>query len=458
MNLRSLTVLLVIVAALLAPAAAVAQAETGPEASPWYSRDASGELRLDLYFFWSKSCPHCQEARPFVEALPDQYPWINLHSLEITDYPAHAQQYAQMAAALGQEAMYVPGFFYCGQMLTGYGNADTTGQQLVDGLTACRASLQAQLGAAPATGETAAPAAVEGAVETAAETAISLPLLGTLDAQRLSLPLFTVVLAGLDAFNPCAFFVLLFLLSLMVHAQDRRRMLLVGGIFILFSGLIYFVFMAAWLNIFLWVGELRLITLLAGLVAMAVALINIKDFFWFKQGVSLSIPESAKPGLYQRMRGLVHAGSLPALITGTVLLAIAANSYELLCTSGFPMVYTRVLTLSDLPAGAYYAYLAAYNVVYVLPLFAIVALFSIRFGARKLSEAEGRVLKLLSGVMMLLLGAVLVFAPELLNQVWTAVLLLAAAIGVTALAVWLDRRSRRPVHRRVHGHGKLRPR
>jgi hypothetical protein len=90
----------------------------------------------------------------------------------------------------------------------------------------------------------------------------------------------TVVLAGLDAFNPCAFFVLLFLLSLLVHAHDRRRMLLIGGVFVFFSGLIYFVFMAAWLNVcFCWLGELRFMTLLAGLLAVSIGGLNVKDFF-----------------------------------------------------------------------------------------------------------------------------------------------------------------------------------
>ena len=97
----------------------------------------------------------------------------------------------------------------------------------------------------------------------------------------------------------------MFLLSLMVHAQSRSRMLLIGGIFVLFSDLIYFVFMAAWLNVFLWIGELRLDhDDCRHRRAVVIALINIKDFYWYKQGVSLTIPESAKPGLYARMRNL----------------------------------------------------------------------------------------------------------------------------------------------------------
>jgi thiol-disulfide isomerase/thioredoxin len=420
----------------------------------WVAQGADGSPQVRFYFFWSKYCPHCLKAHPFIDDLPNRYPWIQLNSYEVSENPANAVRYANMAQSLGQDALGVPAFFWCGQMTTGYGSDATTGEELVRALEACYAPLAARSGVPGGATDGVVTSAAAGAAPVA--PVLTLPFLGAMSAESMSLPLFTVVLAGLDAFNPCAFFVLLFLLSLMVHAQSRGRMFLVGAVFILFSGLIYFVFMTAWLNVFLWVGELRLITLVAGLIAIFMAAINIKDYFWFKQGVSLSIPESAKPGLYQRMRNTVRSSNMPALIASTAFLAIAANSYELLCTAGFPMVYTRMLTLHDLSSTAYYGYLAAYNIIYVLPLLAIVVVFSFKFGARKLSEEEGRVLKLLSGTMMLLLGAVLVLVPDLLNQVWTAVVLLVVAISVTALVVWQDRRShRRPHHR--HGPGKLRP-
>ena len=255
-----------------------------------------------------------------------------------------------------------------------------------------------------------------------------------MDAKAFSLPVLTLVLAGMDAFNPCAFFVLLFLLSLLVHAKSRTRMAIVGGTFVLFSGLVYFVFMAAWLNVFLIAGELRVITVIAGLLALTVAALNIKDYFWFKEGPSLSIPESAKPGLFKRMRGIVATGSLGPMLASTVLLAIVANSYELLCTAGFPMVYTRVLTLGQLETWQYYAWLAAYNVIYVIPLLAIVIVFVKTMGARKLTESEGRILKLVSGFMMLGFGLLLLFAPQLLTNPLASILVLLVAVAVALVA------------------------
>ena len=273
------------------------------------------------------------------------------------------------------------------------------------------------------------------------DTSISVPLLGNLDARDASLPVMTLVIAGLDSFNPCAFFVLLSLLGLLVHARSRNRMLLIGGVFVFFSGFIYFLFMAAWLNLFLVMGQVAIITTIAGVVSVVIAGINIKDFFMFKQGISLTIPDSAKPGLFDRMRRLMRATSTLSILAGTTVLAIVANSYELLCTAGFPMVYTRILTLHSLSTTTYYLYLILYNIVYVTPLFLIVLVFTITLGCRKLSERQGRLLKLVSGFMMLGLGGVLLLDPALLSSVTISFVILASALAGSLLVAMVTKRS-----------------
>jgi thiol-disulfide isomerase/thioredoxin len=475
-------------------------AQTTMDPTLWFDVDSEGEATVNLYFFWSETCPHCRSAHPIVEDFPSQYPWLTLHSHEISMSEDNALLYEQMAAAAGEQAMYVPAFIFCGAMITGWDAAETTGAALQEGLEQCHnwvldnpvvlsavggpplrsaaAASTQDTGVEPDSAEPepvdgtaskgepgdgtlstaegdpgSAAAAADGEVQPTslglpmtidatfdAAPALALPFIGEVEAQALSLPALTFVIAGLDAFNPCAFFVLMFLLSLMVYARDRKRMLLIGVTFVFFSGLIYFVFMSAWLNLFLFIGELRIITMIAGLIAVAIALINIKDFFWFKQGVSLSIPDRAKPGLYQRSRNLLKATSLGAILAGTAVLAIAANSYELLCTSGFPMVYTRMLTLHELPTATFYSFLALYNVIYIIPLLVIVVLFTVRFGSHKLTEQEGRSLKLVSGLMMLALGGLLVFAPNALNQLWTAALLLLGTLVVAGVIIIIDRR------------------
>lgn len=415
--------------------AAARAAPAAPEPA-WVTRTTTGELRIPLYFFWTRTCPHCRQARPFVEALPAEYPWLELHSHDLSRDMAAGLLYARMAEALGQPANSVPALLFCGTMQVGFDRPETTGQALRRQLENC---YQQQV--RPAV--TALPYAEPAPVAPAAKTPLNLPLVGAVDPGAFSLPALTLVLAGLDAFNPCAFFVLLFLLSLLVHARNRARMLLIGGVFVFFSGAIYFVFMAAWLNLFLLLGELRFITLLAGLLAVVMGGLNIKDYFAFRQGPSLSIPETAKPGLFKRVRGLVSGERLPALLAGTAALAIVANSYELLCTAGFPMVYTRTLTLHQLSTGAYYLYLLLYNLIYVLPLLAIVLVFAWTLGSRKLQEREGRLLKLLSGTMMAGLGVLLLLYPEALSEAWASLGVIAGALGLTGLVARVEKRYRR---------------
>ena len=393
--------------------------------TPWIEPGVDGAPVVHLYFFWSLACPHCLEARPFIEAIPASRPWVKLHSLELTRHPRHVRHYIALADQVGQPAQYVPGLLFCGRMQTGWDDAATSGQALLAELDACRAAAKSGSAldiarALPAPG-------------------FSVPLLGEVRLDGTSLPLMTVLIAGLDAFNPCAFFVLLFLLSMLAHQNSRARMLAIGGMFVLVSGLMYFAFMAAWLNLFQLFGQLAWVTLAAGALAIIIGLVNAKDFFYFGRGVSLSIPESRKPAIYQRTRTILAAGSLPAMLAATVLLAVVVNFYELLCTAGFPMVYTRLLTLQDLGPAAHYLYLALYNGVYVIPLAVIVGVFAFTLGARKLSAREGRLLKLMSGLMMLQLGMLLVLAPDWLNRLGVAFALIAVAVGVTWLAARLTR-------------------
>ncbi|MDP2759085.1 MAG: hypothetical protein Q8O64_01585 [Sideroxyarcus sp.] len=393
---------------------------------PWLKQGADGKPEVQLYFFWSLTCPHCNAAHPHIAAIPQALPWVRLHVLELTRSSGNVELFQRMAQQLDKEAAAIPAFLFCGEMHVGWDSDETTGAFLRQRLDACR--VRALGGAAGAS----TLARVE-------EEGFRLPLLGRVDPADLSLPSLTLVLAGLDAFNPCAFFVLLFLLSMMAHQRSRRRMLIIGGVFVLVSGLMYFAFMAAWLNVFHLFGHLAWVTLAAGALALFVGAVNVKDFFLFEKGIMLSIPESKKPDIFRRARAILGAENLPAMLAATIFLAIAANFYELLCTAGFPMVYTRLLTLAELTPAARYAYLAAYNLIYVVPLGLIVIVFARSLGARKLTERGGRLLKLMSGVMMLELGALLLLAPERISQVGIAFGLMALALGVT----WIGARQTR---------------
>lgn len=392
----------------------------------WYQSNAGAKPVLQLYFYWSEKCPHCLKALPHIENLVLQRNDVEVHSFQLVGNRENVNRYEVMASALGQSARSVPAFFLCNTMLTGFDEAITPAQ-IESILDRCQAHLAENDSLQGFVGIQKGPMVIE------------LPFLGAVEAGDDSLPVMTLIIAGVDAFNPCAFFVLMFLLSLLIHTRSRKRMLLVGGVFVFFSGLLYFLFMTAWLNLFRVIGHLDVITIAAAVVAIVIGLINIKDFFWFKRGVSLTIADGAKPRLFERMRGLLQVRSLPTLLAATIGLALFANMYEFLCTAGFPMVYTRILTLSDLTTSQYYAYLVFYNLIYVVPLLIIVLVFVATMSVRKLRESEGQGLKLFSGTMMLALGLILLVAPTLLQNLVATLLVVLLAVLVAAVIIMFEK-------------------
>lgn len=406
--------------------------------------------KVIIYFFWGDGCPHCEEERQYLDELRRLHPSLEIRDYEVWHSKKNAGLMSAMLQAQGVKSSGVPVTFVGDQMFSGF----TEQIRLSLGKTIEKCSLVPCGDPGKVLGNTDNPertakARPFNAVTTATadkiketEISVSIPFLGELDSRNSTLPVLTLIIAGMDSFNPCAFFVLLTLLGLLVHAQSRKKMLLIGGIFVFFSGFIYFLFMAAWLNLFLVMGQVAVITTIAGLVSLVIAGINIKDFFLFKQGVSLTIPDSAKLRLFDRMRKLLRSTSLMSIMIGAIVLAIAANFYELLCTAGFPMVFTRILTLNNLSTTTYYLYLVLYNIVYVIPMLLIVLGFTLTLGKRQLTEWQGRVLKLISGIMMFGLGAILLINPALLNSVLVSFIILMLALGVSLLVAAVTKRMR----------------
>jgi hypothetical protein len=285
-----------------------------------------------------------------------------------------------LGEAHGVRAIGVPSFLVRGRLIVGFRSAETTGGEL-------RAALAGE------------------------PERIALPLLGAIDPREVALPLLTVTLGLLDGFNPCAMWVLLFLLSLLAGLKDRRRMVLVAGSFVAVSGATYFLFMLAWLNAFRALGAARGLELALGAVAVAIGAFHLKDAVAPGAGPSLAIPEAAKPSLYRRMRAILRAERPAAAVAGACVLAGLANAVELGCTAGLPAVYTRILALRELPVWQDLAYLALYNLAYVADDALMVAIAVVTLSQRRLQERGGRWLQIVSGVVMVALGGMLWIAP-----------------------------------------------
>lgn len=358
-----------------------------------------------IELFTRAGCPRCAAAREGLDQLRAERPDVAVVVREVDRDPAARARLEQLSGRAGVAAPGVPSFLVRGRLVVGYRDTET--------LATLRALLSGGAsGGAPPDGEAcAAESAAACDPQPARELVVESRALGELSVARLGLPLFTVALGLLDGFNPCAMWVLLFLLALLVNLRSRTRMALIAGVFVLASGAVYFAFMAAWLNVFLLIGVSRSVQLGLGAVAVLIGAVNVKDFFALHRGVTLSIPAAAKPGIYARVRAIVRAERLGAALLGAALLAALVNLVELLCTAGFPAVYTHVLAAQSLSPWHHYGYLALYNAAYVADDALVVAIAVATLGGRRLDERQGRWLKLLSGAVMLALGALLLLRP-----------------------------------------------
>jgi hypothetical protein len=336
-------------------------------------------------------CPHCEDARPAVEALAARSPGLTVEWIEVKQDAAARERFKGEARRLGIEAPGVPTFVVRGRLAIVGFQKGVTEPELERALRADQ-----EPGGAP--------------------RSVTLPLLGELDTSRVSFPLFTVAIGLVDGVNPCAMYVLVVLLGILLHSRSRGRIALYGGIFVAASGLVYFAFMSAWLGLFAAAGVGRAATLVLGAILVVMGLVNLKELFWFKRGPSLMIPESAKPGIFKRMRGVADAASLPVAAGGIAVLALLVNLVELGCTLGLPAVYTRILSLRE-GTGTLgrLGWLALYNLAYVVPLGTIVLVAVVTMRKLSLGERGARVLKAISGTLLVLFGLLFIAAPDLLR-------------------------------------------
>ncbi|MBI4952070.1 MAG: thioredoxin family protein [Myxococcales bacterium] len=377
-----------------ASCAPVAGSGGGAARAPDAPRPDAAAARATLVVFWGIGCPHCEEARPRVAELAAAHPELEVEWVEVRRDAAGRARLLATAERLGVQGPGIPLFVVGQRAIVGYRGAST------------RAELEA---------------AVEDALAGRAGRAdvprtVELPLFGAVDPSALSLPAFTLLIGLADGINPCAFYVLIVLLGILLHVRSRARIALYGGIFVVMSGLVYFLFMTVWLGLFQLVGVSRYLTLGLGVVLVAMGLVNLKELVWFKKGVSLMVPDKAKPGLFRRMRGIASAASLPAAILGISALAFVVNLVELGCTLGLPAVYTRILSLRhDLSPGGRVGYLVLYNAAYVVPLALIVGIYAATLHRLTLGERAAKILKAVSGTLLLLFGVLFIAAPDLLR-------------------------------------------
>ncbi len=359
-----------------------------------------GELAVN--YFYLPTCPHCAEQRPILVELA-----VEMENVSIAFHDASTPEGSMLFYELASEAgmdisrLGVPTTFVGRRALVGFHSKEEIAREIGHCMENCR-------------GENGAGAGGRQELATGARE-FDLPFLGRTDLTAVSLPALAIILGIVDGFNPCAMWVLVYLIALLMNVNDRRKFWIIIGSFVLASGVLYFLFMTAWLNAFLLLGYIRAVTVAIGVVALGGGVLSLKEYFTTKGELTCKVGDlEAHRKTEGRIQEIISSPLSPALIISIIALAFVVNSVEFACSSAIPAVFTQVLAISGIGVLEQYAYISLYVLFFMLDDLAIFGLagFAVAGG---MGSRYAKYCKAIGGAIMVALGMMMLFAPSLLR-------------------------------------------
>lgn len=353
--------------------------------------------KIQINFFYSAICPHCAKEKEFLKDLKEKYPKIEVKEYEVLYHQENQEIledfYKKYQVPRGHQGR-VPVIFTSHNYFIGFN------EQIAKDIEGCIEECLA--GERPIIQK------------------IKIPIFGEIDISKMSLPVLTIVLGALDGLNPCAMWILLFLITLLLNSRSRKRIWLIGGTFIAASGIVYFLILSAWLNLFLAISYVNLTRILIGTFALGFGVWQIKNFITFKPNIckiidgKSSLTDKVKNILKTRTEKLAVSPLTLGILGGIIILALGINLIEFFCSAGLPATFTRILSLNPLSALSYYFYLLLYTFVFILDDIIVFLIAAITLSRVDFTHKYNYWATLIGGLLMLILGILLIFKPEFL--------------------------------------------
>jgi len=364
-----------------------------------------------LTLFYGDGCPHCAKEELFLDQLEKEFSNLKVRRLEVWYNPDNVEIMKQTGQKLNIKITGVPLTIVGDEAISGYLNDQTTGARIRSiverhSVGGCVDTVGELIGETPTEGE------IECKTNNLPET-VSLPFFGEVNAKQWSLPILTIVIAAIDGFNPCAMWVLLFLISLLLGMKNRKKMWILGSAFIISSALVYFLFLSAWLNLFLFLGFIAAIRIIIGLVAIGSGSYHLKEWWFNRNAACRAINTEKREKIMGNLRKVVEQRIFWLALIGIIGVAVAVNLVELVCSAGLPAIYTQILSISNLSTPVYYLYLLLYIFIFMLDDLLVFIIAMTTLQAFGISKKYTHWANLVGGIIILVLGILLIFKPGL---------------------------------------------
>ncbi|HDQ88642.1 MAG TPA: hypothetical protein ENN92_00630 [candidate division WWE3 bacterium] len=378
-----------------------------------YATPAFADSPINAYFFWGEGCPHCAQEEAFLEGLQKEYSNLKIHSFEIYKNRKNALLLQKVGRALSTDVSGVP-FLVIGDIAFAGYSPNITAPKIRSQVEECFLNTCSDPVASLLEVTPEEPPLERSKNSDSSEHSINVSIIGLVNLDSLSLPLLSVLLGFLDGFNPCAMWVLLFLISMLIGMENKKRRWILGMAFIVASAFVYFIFMAAWLNLILFLGFLVWVRLAIGGVALAGGGYSLKEFFTNKDAGCKVTGAENRQKIFQGIKTTVTENNFWLALGGIVVLAFMVNLVELICSAGLPAIFTQILALNNLAPWQYYFYIFVYIFFFMLDDLVVFFISMKTLEMTGITTKYTRASRLIGGILMLLIGLLIIFKPEVL--------------------------------------------
>jgi hypothetical protein len=392
---------------------------------------AAAQPDSDIVLYWGDGCPNCENEREWLATVAKDHPDLTITQYEVWKDADNRALFVAAGKDLGFEASSVPTTVIGERVWIGW--TTPIKEDVADAIDLVLA------GKTPPPGVYGTPGAGtcnqdEGVCTVDDEgVLVDVPLVGEVALGDKSLLVSTLIIGFVDGVNPCSLWVISVLLTIVIRTASRRRVVAIGSVFLGVTAGMYALYMAGIYSALSVVDSLGAIQVIVALAAGIFGVVSVKDYFAFKKGLSFTIKDSAKPGIYKRIRDAAgHRALVPAL-AATVVLAVAVSLLETPCTAGFPVLWTGMLRANGVGFAETALLFVAYMIPFLLDEMIVFGIAVATMKATKMQEKHGEMLKLIGGVTMLALAAVMVFAPSLMENPLGALALFAGAFALAAV-------------------------
>lgn len=371
---------------------------------------------VNLYLFHGDGCPHCAKEREYLKEIEKEYDDVNIHLYEVWYDTDNQELMEKVKKELNSSTNYVPLTIIGDKYTVGFN--DNTKLMIKNNIEKClKEDCEDVVGnvlAGKTANETTIKKEVKEPKKDKEDSIKDLPILGKVDVKKVSLPIIAAVIGLVDGFNPCAMWVLVFLISMLLGTKDRKKMWILGLTFLFTSAFIYLLFMVAWLNVAIKMNTVIWLRITIAIIAIIAAFINLKSFYKsLKKDTGCEVVDSKKrKNIIEKIKKFTLEKSLILGLLGVMTLAVSVNFIELACSAGLPLLFTQILALNNLSKLSYMIYILIYIFFFLMDdiIVFVIAMFTLKITG--ISNKYSKYSHLIGGIIMLLIGLLMIIKPE----------------------------------------------